>query len=119
MTTSRRAGPVLILATIASIGCCPAQASTPLLVCKRGTGYGYLAQLAVFSGYRWIACLVGDQDLQIEQIEINHGNCEVFDAEVVGRTYARGETIVIYHPCLDAVSVAITANGRTSEMRLN
>lgn len=85
--------------------------------CRLHETHAFLPELQTFSGYRWIACRVGVDVVEVEGVAINGGKCEAFDWSA-GRTFLRGQTINIPYACLSPVKLAITGNGVTREIRL-
>ena len=71
-----------------------------------------------YSGFTWITCSVEATKVRITDIKINGGNCFPVDDWFLRREFVAGEEIKITHSCMDAVTIELTANGKTSLIKL-
>lgn len=90
-----------------------------LFKCEKFKGEGNAADLNWnsydYSGFQWISCIVDAEDIQIEAVRLNHGNCAVLDHWFLGRRFVQGDRLDITYSCLSPVEIEIDANGRTSK----
>jgi hypothetical protein len=108
---------VALLLAAASVGARAGEGRHAPFSCRLHETHAFLPELQTFSGFRWIACRVGVERVEIEGVAINEGKCEAFDWSA-GRTFFQGQTINIPYACLSPVKLAITGNGVTREIRL-
>jgi hypothetical protein len=107
----------LFAAAVALVVVQPVRAASSPFDCRLREAHAYLYDLQTYSGFRWIECIVGVAEAEIEGVSINDGNCQAFEWPT-GRIFYLGETFNVPYACMSPVRIAITANGVTSKSRL-
>ena len=72
-----------------------------------------------YTGFKWISCTVETDEVVIDNIRLNRGNCGVLDMWFIDRRFTRGQKLNISYSCLSPVIIEIDANGLTSSIPLN
>lgn len=109
--------PALILCLI--FGRQPAHADELPFQCNLRDTTAFLPELLTYSGYRWIECRVTGLDVaDVEGVSVNNGKCQTFDYWYAGRSFDRGQPILIPYACMSPVRVTIAANGLMWTMSL-
>ncbi len=110
---------VLFMCLLSSLfGAVPAAAGGPFQ-CRLRETEAFLPELQTYSGYRWIECRVVGYDVAtVEGVAVNNGKCQSFDHWYAGRSFERGQAIVIPYACMSPVEVTISANGLYWPVRL-
>lgn len=103
---------IVSISAFGFLGMAPAGAASEPFHCRLGQTEAFLPELQTNSGYRWIECLVTGPDVaEVESVAVNNGKCQSFDYWYAGRSFNRGEKIIIPYACMSPVNVTISANG--------
>ncbi|PPD42971.1 MAG: hypothetical protein CTY15_11365 [Methylocystis sp.] len=95
----------------------PLRHGAPPFRCALRETTAFLPELRTYSGYRWVECVVGVAQAQIDSVAINNGTCESFDW-AAGRSFAFGQVFYIPYACMSPVKMVVTANGAAVEIPL-
>jgi len=71
-----------------------------------------------YTGFKWISCTVETDEVVIDNVRLNRGNCGVLDMWFIDRRFTRGQKLNISYSCLSPVIIEIDANGLTSSIAL-
>ncbi|MFM8860715.1 MAG: hypothetical protein ACKOEW_11640 [Methylocystis sp.] len=71
-----------------------------------------------YAGFKWISCIVEADEVVIDNVRLNRGNCGVLDMWFIDRRFTRGQRLNISYSCLSPVFMEIDANGLTSAIPL-